>query len=115
MRQLAWMLVLVGVALHSRAVEVTSPDGKVAVTLETKTLGGVQGRLVYSLTYGGRAVLADSGLGFVLKDGTEWDREFKIEKTQASQHDSTWHPLCGERATVRDAYHAIEADVIDAA
>jgi alpha-glucosidase len=107
------MFVLVGVTLQSRAVEVRSPDGKVAVTLETKTLGGVQGRLVYSLTYGGRAVLADSGLGFVLKDGTPWDRGFRIEKTQASAHDSTWHPVCGERATVRDAYHAIEADVVD--
>jgi alpha-glucosidase len=108
-----WTMVLAGLVAPARAVEVKSPDGKVVASVEIKTLAGVEGRPVYSLSYGGRAVLKDSGLGLALKDGTAWDRGLSIVKWEQSAHDSTWKPVCGERSSVRDAYHAISVDVSD--
>ena len=114
MKRWLWMIVLAGLAQPAGAVVVKSQDGRVVVTVEVKTIAGVEGRLVYSLSYDGRAVLADSGLGFVLKNGTTRDRGFWIVKTEERANDSTWRPVCGERSSVRDAYHAMSVDVVDA-
>jgi alpha-glucosidase len=109
------MILLAGLVQPAGAAVVKSPDGRVVVTVEVETIAGVEGRLVYSLSYDGRAVLGNSGLGFVLKDGTNWDRGFRVAKTELSQHDSMWTPVCGERSSVRDAYIAMNVDVVDVA
>lgn len=104
-------LVAIGVlaARPAPAVELKSPDGKVRVTLDVKE----SGRPCYSVSYAGKPVIVDAGLGLVLKDAPPLDRGLKIVRTTPSNHDSTWKTVCGERAEVRDHYNQLAIDLED--
>lgn len=96
------------------AVEVRSPDGRIAAQLDVVDAGGVPGRLVYRVSSQGRPVLLDSALGFELKDLPPLDRGFRIVRQTPSDRDATWRPLYGERSTVRDRYRQSVVEIEDA-
>jgi alpha-glucosidase len=98
------------VSFRSAGIELESPDGKVVAQFDLKTVNGEQGCLVYSVRFQNRVVLTDSRLGLKLLDGP-LDCNFQILDKNATGGDSTWKPVCGERATIRDNYRQLIMDL----
>jgi len=88
------------------AVEVKSPDGRLTVTFDVKDFGAAAGCPCYRVEYLGRPILADSRLGLELDDAVLSEGMVLMEQT-TSQSDSTWKPVCGERAAIRDRYNQV--------
>jgi alpha-glucosidase len=86
--------VLAGGCAQAQTVELTSPGGKLSATLEVR-----QGVLTYRVNYGGRPLLLDSQLGLSLYSGI-----YQFAGHTARTSDTTWSPVYGERATIRDRY-----------
>jgi len=85
------------------AGDVRSPDGGLVVRFGVTPFEGTEGCLVYSVSYRGKPILADSRLGFRVK-GSVLARGLEILARSSSQHDRAWKPVYGERSTVRDRY-----------
>jgi alpha-glucosidase len=97
-------------SFRSEAIELKSPDGKVVVRFDLKTVDGEQCCPVYNISFQNRTVLADSRLGLKLVDGP-LDCNFQIHSEDTSVSDSVWKPVCGERATIRDNYRQLIVDL----
>ncbi len=88
------------------AVELESPDGRLGVVLEVKDFAGAAGCPVYHVSYRGREVIAPSRLGFQV--GNEPFAEgLHIAGQTRRRADTTWKPLYGERAAVRDHFNEL--------
>jgi len=92
------------------AVELKSPSGDLVLTVDTRDFGDEQGCPFYGLSYKGRTVLADSRLGLNLEPDA-LAANLEIGAVNRSQQDTTWKPVCGERAVVRDHYNAMQLDL----
>lgn len=96
--------------LSSFALELKSPDGLVVINFELQSIGAVKGCPVYRLSFQGRPVLGDSQLGFELRGGA-LAGDFQITGSQTTTSDTTWQPVNGESANVRDHYHQLVVDL----
>ena len=103
-----WVLMLaVGLAVVLSTVasadqqEVTSPDGRVRLTLGLTD----EGAPVYRIDYGGQPVLIESQLGLALKDEPGFLSGLKITGVERGRHDETWNPMAAERSPIRDNYN----------
>ena len=101
------ILVLVCMLGIARATEVQSPDGRIRLSFALETIGGQTKCPVYSITYRGRPILASSRLGFDLESGEKIDDEMEILSFSAVSRDTIWHPVYGERSTIRDHYNEL--------
>jgi len=92
------------------AVEVKSPNGQVCLSFEVKDFEGAKACPVYSVSYKGEIVVAESRLGLELDDGRLGDG---MEPTVLStgRHDTEWKPVYGERSTIRDCYNEVEVQL----
>jgi alpha-glucosidase len=106
--RLAALLWIACFACH--AVEIKSPDGKVVVNFDLKTVGEAKSCPVYNVNFQGRQILADSRLGLELTNGP-LNSDFIIAGQTTSTSDSIWKPVCGERATIRDHYNQLTVDL----
>ena len=111
----SWLFKIFSVSLmlasfRSAAFELGSPDGKIVVRFDLKTVNGEEGCPVYSVRFQNRVVLRDSRLGLKLLDGP-LDCNFQIQDKSTSASDSAWKPVCGERATIRDNYRQLVVDL----
>lgn len=98
------VLLFVGLlAQAAAAVELRSPDGSLAVTVDLTPAG----QPCYGLTYRSQPILAESRLGLELQGGDKLAEGFAIGKTTTSSHDETWKPVYGERSEVRDRYNQL--------
>ncbi len=81
---------------------VNSPDGRLQLSVDVNA----NGQPCYELTMGGNAVIKNSLLGL---SGHEADftTGFSVDNVTTSSHDSTWEPVWGEYATVRDHYNEL--------
>lgn len=95
-------------AAAAESIEVSSPDGRTVVAFRL-----AEGVPVYRVSRDGRPVVADSRLGFTLKDGSPLDRGFRVTEVRRSAHDETWKPVYGERSAIRDHYRQVEIDLAD--
>ncbi|UCD51797.1 MAG: glycoside hydrolase family 97 N-terminal domain-containing protein [Phycisphaerales bacterium] len=88
-------------------VELSSPNGQVEIVLVVRDFAGAKACPVYSVSYRGRTVVAESKLGLDLEDG---HLGHGVEETVLSKgsHDSEWKPVYGERSMVRDRYNELE-------
>ncbi|MCX6897799.1 MAG: glycoside hydrolase family 97 N-terminal domain-containing protein [Verrucomicrobia bacterium] len=112
-------LLLVGavfclLALAGAAAELKSPDGNVAVTFAVRDVDGEKTCLFYSVSYRGKPILAESRLGFTLKEGPALTGGFKIIQIDRSSHDETWKPVYGERSSYRDHYNQLVVELQEA-
>ena len=114
---------MVGLALcppargaQSTPVSVTSPDGKLSVTFDLWEWEGARGVPVYSVSRGGDVLVAPSRMGLVLGEEAQEGVDIEpralcegltISSTDIDAHDGTWHPVYGERSTVRDRYRRL--------
>ncbi len=85
---------------------VESPSRELVIEL---TLGD-GGLPRYRVERSGDTIITPSGLGFELAAGVDWTRGFRsLEIVDRREHDSTWSPVWGEHATIRDRYRSATA------
>lgn len=92
------------------ALEVKSPDGKVILTFEVKDFEGSKSVPVYSVSYKGKTIVAESQMGFEL-DGGPLKSGLEIVKQTNTSQDTQWKPVYGERSTIRDNYNQTVVDL----
>ncbi len=88
---------------HGEPSEVTSPDGQVRLVFTLTDAG----EALYSVDYHNQRVLAESRMGFAVKEGAALTNGFRIVSTRRASHDERWRPVAGERAEVRDHFNAL--------
>ena len=81
-----------------------SPNGEIILTFNVKNSGGYENCPVYEVSWKGKPVIAESRLGFDLKEGESLADQFELIGTENGESDKTWEPVYGERSTVRDSY-----------
>lgn len=87
----------------------TSPDGSNKITV---SLAG--GALSWSVTRAGAAVVGTSALGLVMSDGTTLGAaNTVVTNYQHWTKDSTWMPVYGRNATIRDQYQEMRWNLQD--
>ncbi len=101
---------LVAARPRAGAAELSSPDGKVAVTFGVKDLGAEKACPVYRVAFLGKEVLRDSRLGLELEPAPFRDG-FAVAGEKRGNHDETWRPVCGERGEIRDRYNELAVDL----
>lgn len=94
--------VFVSAKEKNKSPEVSSPDNTLKVRVAVK--GGVP---YYSLFRNNKPLLADSRLGFVLKDQPALDKNFKIVSSRHSTFDQTWTQPWGEVKDIRNHYNSL--------
>jgi len=88
-----------------QAVEIESPDGKIACTVEVHAMDGLDACPVYRLSYEGETLIKSSRLGLAAGQNNGFVDRFEITRTVRSSGDATWRPVYGERDEVRDRYN----------
>jgi len=81
--------------------EVTSPDGRIAVTVSTG------GPLSYRVAVDGTPVLNDSRLGLRLRGGIALGSDVSLVDAARSESDALWSNPLGKRREVRDHYREL--------
>jgi len=89
--------------------QVTSPDGKLSVSVTTE-----DGRLYYAVSRGGKAVLEPSQLGFRLYEAKGFEKGLEITNIETADFDETWEQPWGERRFVRNHYNELTVTVAEA-
>lgn len=89
-------------SLAANAVEVKSPDGKVAVDFDVKN-----GVPTYSMTFDGKTVIKPSTLGLELVNANDLMDGFNIVGSETSAFDETWQPVWGETKDIRNHYNEL--------
>ncbi len=80
-----------------------SPDGSIAIAFDIDT----DGRAGYTVTRGGKPLIARSLLGFILSDSYNMVRGFRYEGSETASGDETWEQPWGERRFVRSHYNEL--------
>jgi alpha-glucosidase len=100
----ALLLVLAGTFLSCASeptvdttTRVTSPDGQIEVTVTVE-----EGRPRYAVTYGGESLIQPSSLGYDSLNTIALDRNFEIASVERREQDTSWTPLYGTTASVRN-------------
>ena len=116
----AWSLVLLaalavfsarcGKPAGKESLAVASPDGRLTVGLELKTLPQpyLPGeRAYYRVAYKGQPVLTDSPLGLDFHGARPLDRDFEVVGTDRQSRDGSWDNPFGVKRTVPDRYNEL--------
>ncbi|WP_067734029.1 glycoside hydrolase family 97 protein [Novosphingobium naphthalenivorans] len=85
------------------SVTAASPDGTLVLTVTTDN----DSRPTWSLSRKGKLLIAPSKLGFLLTDGLNMVRGFRIVGSETASQDDTWEQPWGERRFVRDHYNEV--------
>jgi alpha-glucosidase len=94
----------------AQALTVTSPDRKITVTFEVKSLSNpykAGERAYYRVSYQGGPVLADSPLGLQFAGAPPLDHDFAVSGTATASHDSSWQDQINDNFTVVDHYNQL--------
>ncbi len=87
----------------------SSPDGTLTVTVTLDP----DGRPGYAIDRGGRPVIAESRLGFLLADAPKLERNFRLAESSRRSVDQTWEQPWGERRFVRDRYNELRISLVE--
>ena len=95
--------------LWSLAQQLSSPDGKYSVAIDGMT---------YHVTYNHKVIVEKSRLGVDIDnrlfesalavprgENNDWCSDLELKKVEHSSADTTWTPLYGENARIRDRYN----------
>ena len=85
------------------AQSTASPSGNLSLSFKLNEAG----EAVYQLSYKGRAVMAESKLGFAIKSQPPLTKGFAIVDSKASEVNETWKPVWGEVAQIRNHYREL--------
>lgn len=86
---------------NAQPVKIISPDGFLSMTVTSSDSEKSKGQLNYHIDYKNKPVIIQSELGI-----TGWENNLEIEAVTAQNRDTLWHPVYGERSTVRDRFNA---------
>ncbi|MRW89744.1 alpha-glucosidase [Duganella sp. FT80W] len=128
MRHLIALLCLLACGLTSAAAlqeRLTSPDGKIVLTVMQKTDSAGKRALYYNVSYSGETVIRDSLLELRLDNHLSesamalpvdrhprWFENLAVTGVRRDSHDSSWKPVTGESASIRDHYQAMTVDLV---
>src|SRR5688500_17069375 len=73
-------------AYADTVAEVSSPDGSLKVEVDVNG----EGRLAYRVLRKGQPLLADSRLGFILRNDRQFLRGLKLDRQSTRRFDETW-------------------------
>ncbi len=96
-----------------RESSIVSPNGDFSINFSVKDTNRVKGGMFWKVDYKGKTVMEDSQLGFTLQDAPSLEAGFEIIWIEQTEHDSTWEPVCGEQAEIRDHYNQLQVTVED--
>jgi alpha-glucosidase len=100
------ILVTLPVALcgkEKNPLAVSSPDKSVTVQFILKD----NGVPVYTIQRNGQTLIADSKLGFILKDKPSLTKDFKVVDSKRSSFDEIWTQPWGEVKSIRNQYNSL--------
>lgn len=84
--------------------EITSPDGKIALTFGIDSVGAP----VYSVTFNGREAIAPSRMGVMTLNDGNFTEGFTIKKSTGIKYFSEkWAPVWGENDSIDNTYNTI--------
>ncbi|HTD99448.1 MAG TPA: glycoside hydrolase family 97 protein [Mucilaginibacter sp.] len=66
-----------------------------------------EGKPVYSVYYGDKAVIKPSTMGFTLSNDTPFDKDFILTGSERASVDETWKPVWGEVSSIRNHYEQV--------
>lgn len=89
-------------------MEVTSPDGDISVKLCVDETGAA----AYTVTVGGRTVIAPSRLGVAARE-SEFSK-FEVASSRRSSHNETWESPWGENKSHLNRYNELAVELRDA-
>jgi alpha-glucosidase len=101
------LLVSVGARADETLATVSSPDGRLNVTVQADA----EGRLAYRVDRNGKPLINASRLGFVLANAHQLDGGFKKLASRTAEHDEAWEQPWGESRFVRSHYRELQLDV----
>lgn len=99
--------------------QLSSPDGKNKISLFQKSKESSQKEFAYSVTRDGKTIIPKSRMGLELNNEAwenalaysskvekvkSWNDNLRLDSVILQEKDTTWHPLYGERSTIRDNY-----------
>ncbi|MGY6636926.1 MAG: glycoside hydrolase family 97 protein [Erythrobacter sp.] len=96
------LLVLFASPAMAETVSVTSPDGRIVVTISDEG-----GAATYQASFGGQAAIGASKLGLMFLDHHGFDSDLTITATARAAQDTTWEQPWGERRLVRDSHNEL--------
>lgn len=87
--------------IHSsgKEIKMSSPDGKYQVTLSDEG-----GNLHYSVNWNHKEAIKPSLLG--INANVVWRDQLALGDITTAEQDTVWHPVYGERSTIKDRYKA---------
>ena len=95
-------------AAEKGPLELTSPDGKLKLTVAIADVGADKACSVYSLARDGKALLLPSRLGMKLAGlPAPLGQGVRVASSKTSRHDAAWKTVWGERSEVRDLYNQL--------
>ncbi len=95
------------------AATVSSPDGRLILTIETTTEGTnpPTPHLVYQLAFRGKLLIEPSALRLELEGQPPLGNNVQMVNTTASSKDHTYKLVTGKASQVRDHYNALRVDL----
>ncbi len=93
------LLLLVALPLAAKTT-LRSPDKSYELTFDQNK----NSELCYSVKYRGETIIKESYLGFDV-DGAAWCDGLSVLDVKTSSVDSSWKPVYGERAVIKDRYN----------
>ncbi|WP_425562284.1 glycoside hydrolase family 97 catalytic domain-containing protein [Mucilaginibacter dorajii] len=112
--QLLWA----GETIPGTVVRVSSPDRQLVLTFYQKQLQPQKRAMYYHLERNGKPLvleslldvrmdnrLSENAMALKVDEHADWCENLVVEGIRTGAHDSTWTPLNGESATVRDQYN----------
>jgi alpha-glucosidase len=96
-----------------RESSIVSPNGDFSIHFSVKDTDQIKGGMFWKVDHKGKTVMEDSQLGFTLQDAPSLEAGFEIIGIEQTEHDSTWEPVCGEQAEIRDHYNQLQVTVED--
>ena len=87
----------------AHAETVTSPDGRIEVTLDADG----EGIPYYEISRDGVPIIAKSNLGFTFTDADPMRRNFEVVGFREQTHNSSWEQPWGERQWVKDHHNEL--------
>lgn len=85
--------------IQAKEIKLSSPDSKYQFTLNDES-----GNLRYSLSWENRPIITPSLLGIHANE--TWRDQLQIGEVTNTRQDTLWHPVYGERSTIKDRYQA---------
>ena len=104
LRSIIAILLLFAVGCSQSEPVIYSPDGRLRAEFMLDEAGCPH----YTLQFDGVDILRPSQLGITTAT-SELNRDLSLESVKHCKHDSTWEPVWGQYATIRDNYNGMRA------